>query len=188
MDSNRPTKPETPPPPDEAWRRFTLLDLLILFSGHEAALGLMKWYGWMDVKSYSGILEILSTIFVFFLLGGSIGIPFVLLVQFWSRRRRANFSDGEIHAVVAIVYWLLFCSVVCFTKNPIPLLLLFVVSLTTLIIFTTVMYLSAANLCTRKKTFHCFWLHSYGYFMSWVSSYVFIYWWIRFLLGYSQIV
>ncbi|MCC6125319.1 MAG: hypothetical protein IT426_10180 [Pirellulales bacterium] len=172
MDSNPPTEPKTPPPPDEAWRRFTLLDLLILFSGHEAALGLMKWYGLLDLANASKeiVQHVLALLCIFLLLGGGIAIPFIFLVQFHSRHRNVKISGGEIHAIVAIFYWFIFLVMSRENTNPEVFLLFVLGSIPCFFVFMNGGCLLIVNVISRIKIESCYWLNVYGYFLSLVSA------------------
>jgi len=104
MDSNPPTEPNTPQTPDEAWRRFTILDLLILFCGHVAALVILICVGSAD-DFFNDHLAV-PPLFSFLVLGGGISIPLIFLVQFFALRRRARLSAGEIYAVSNVACWI----------------------------------------------------------------------------------
>lgn len=105
MDQVPAHQPEVSQPPIEAWRQFTLLDLMILFTGHGAAMGFMKWYGAFEpsasvMKNSAGIFLALLLILV---LGGGISVPVLYLVQFYSRGRDAILSYGEVFGIIIIL-------------------------------------------------------------------------------------
>jgi hypothetical protein len=173
MDQKSATQPETPQTPDEAWRRFTLLDLLILFSGHEAALGLMKWYGALDdigrIRSHF-VDQLVPLLIIFLMLGGILSIPWILLVQYYSRHRRTRIAAGEIHAIMNPLYWLFLLPSYLFHMTDFYGLILIIVSVPMglFCFFGGVMFFH--DHFSTKKTVLCYWLSQYGYFLSLVSA------------------
>jgi hypothetical protein len=163
------TQPEMPQSADEVWRRFTLLDLLILFSGHGAALGIMKWYGAFDDLGVLFVEEKLILLGIIFILGGILSLPGILLVQYGPRHRRAKISVGEIHALINLLYWLsvllsnffhaFYISQSTFLGISVPMFLFFC--------YGGVKFFH--NCCSSKDTAPCYWLSQYGYLLSLVS-------------------
>jgi hypothetical protein len=109
MNPNSATTPETP---YEAWRRFTLLDLMILFTGHGAAMGMIKWYELIDYepRGIDGIWILIRGLFLgymFVFVGAIFSVPIIIAVQFLSRKRQMNLAGGEILGVATVIYWML---------------------------------------------------------------------------------
>jgi hypothetical protein len=161
MDQPSAPQSETLQPPDEAWRRLTLLDLMILFSGHEAALGFMKWYGLIDYDppGFNGIwipIRMLLIGYVFIFLGASFSVPIIIAVQFYSRHRRARLAGGEILAVVTVIHWIIaFLVVILFPYGFAGLEVIIGISAIGLLI----LYLNLKSSLYQKP---CLWLSIYG--------------------------
>jgi hypothetical protein len=155
-------------PAEEAWRRFTLLDLLILFSGHEAALGLMKWYGVIDSAQYVWS-RVAVVLFVVLLLGGILSLPALLFVQYVPRRRRSKPSTGEAAAIVTSVFWLF---VVLAFRLHFLMIFWFTLFLAGVPFFVFSGYCGLRffrDFYTTKNDFACFWLSQYGFLLSLLS-------------------
>jgi hypothetical protein len=170
MDSNPATEPETPPPPDEPWRRFTLLDLLILFSGHEAALGLMKWYGAFEDVQWSDI-SIVAYLLVFILLGSIISVPPIIFIQFHSRGRCDDLADGEIFSVFSVIYWSY--VFIGFLFDPRDVFYGFGTICFAIFWFIGIVLL-ILNLLKKSKSSPCPWLSVYGYSLFFIPASLFV--------------
>jgi hypothetical protein len=172
MESPSAAQPETTQTPDEAWRRFTLLDLMILFSGHEAGLGLMKWYGLIGGGEYlfpTALLNAALTIYVFFILGGVLSIPIILLVQFCFRHRKEETKGGEYFAVGYCILWAL---VIIGMRSFGPINMRIPIAATTIIgspafLCGGIMFVKC--IFTTDKKSECKWLGLYGYFLCFIS-------------------
>jgi hypothetical protein len=160
------------PTPDEAWRRFTLLDLLILFSGHEAALGLMKWYGMLDEKKMlagPSVAPIIFPAFLVMVLGGLLSVPIVLLVQFQFRKRRQLPRGGEIYAVGHSLFWTsLFGAWLITPDRPYALVPFVAIYLLCSPIFAYGACRFLVCILLTDKKAPCKWLGLYGYFLSFI--------------------
>jgi hypothetical protein len=166
MDQPSPQTPETPQPPDEAWRRFTLLDLLILFTGHESGLGIMKWSGTLESRLHESLFGIVLLFWLFLMFGSMISIPLIYGVQFLSRRRSIALTPGEQFGVFNIVTW--GATFLCLLSgfNP-PPMLQFIINLAMfLYIFICGIgsIIFVIKLFSSKKKAPCLWLDLYGYF------------------------
>lgn len=166
---------ETPKtlPADEAWRRFTLLDLLILFSGHEAALGLMKWYGLLDLAADSElvILRVLAAFLIFLVFGAAISLPPIYLVQYWPRGRRARLSGGELLGMTVLVAALvgsLSISLRDRLSDSHRQGLSIIGSILLLVCFAAI--LSLNRTFPPRADAVCRWLNVYGYFIATVAA------------------
>jgi hypothetical protein len=177
MDSTSAPQPDTPTTPDELWRRFTLLDLLILFSGHEAALGIMKWYGlivengplYPKPASPTVIL-----VYLFFILGGVLSIPIVLFVQFYFRHRHEDAKGGEYFAVGHCILWVIVLfGIRSFPASDIviPIMATTLVGLP-IFIYGGCLFIKSVFVADKKAP--CKWLGLYGYFLCFTSVVFFI--------------
>jgi hypothetical protein len=178
MDPISATPPETPPTPYEAWRRFTLLDLLILFTGHEAALGLIKWYGLMGGEGplFPSLtpVPILAIVYLFFILGGVLSIPVVLFVQFYFRQRREDAKGGEYFAVGYCILWtIVFINIRSFPMDMITPIFITTFIASPIFIYGGCCFVKCLLKSDRKAG--CKWLGLYGYFLCFVSV-VFLLW------------
>jgi hypothetical protein len=184
-------KPENPSPPDEAWRRFTLLDLLIVFSGHEAALGFLKWFGLLDNLDLGAPHIVNRAAFLLLLtimVGAIISLPLVLFVQFFSRDRYIDISNGELHAIGNAGYWIiLFLAFLLIYEFPLALLFLLpMVGIGSVLMFVFCCYGGfqfVAGFFPRKNHPPCYWLSQYGYFLSFVYAVIFPYFVLAYVAG-----
>jgi hypothetical protein len=178
MDQSPAPQPETLEPPYEAWRQFTLLDLMILFTGHGAAMGFLKWYGWLNLDDIW--LQDSTGIFIhfclFIFLGAVFSIPPVYAIQYLFRKRQGKISGRETFTVCITVYWIAaFIVVLIFPKGcPWKSFLLFgsIIAL---------LFIPLQNMKV-KKTHECPWLCIYG-IVIWCISFLFL----TFLLLLNQI-
>jgi hypothetical protein len=181
MDSILPTRPEIPQTPEEAWRRFTLLDLLILFSGQETALGILKWYGWLNFSDSSQRNSIGITIqfCLFIFLGAIFSIPCVYGIHFLFCHRRVRISGGEIVAVFTTIYWMIaFIIILIFPNGFLGAELLILASAIAFLVVPGSLF----KLISEKDTpVACHWLNIYGIII-WPLSVLFL----TFILLLSQ--
>jgi hypothetical protein len=176
MDQPSAVQPETPQTLYEAWRRFTLLDLLILFTGHEAALGILKWYGLLagsehfyPSDSINTALNVAFIVYLFFILGGVLSIPVILLVQFCFRHRKEETKGGEYYAVGYCILWAI---VIIGLRTFGPIDMQIPVAVTTVVgspVFLCGGILFVKCIFTSDKKAGCKWLGLYGYFLCFVS-------------------
>jgi hypothetical protein len=107
---------ETPQTADEAWRRFTLLDLLVLFTGHEAGLGIMKWCGLLKTN-LNDILDIFYATSLFLLFGSMISLPLIYGIQFLARHRSQGLTFGEVVGIANILIWGMWILTIALASN-----------------------------------------------------------------------
>lgn len=176
MDQPPAPQSETPQPPVEAWRQFTLLDLMILFTGHEIGLGIMKWYGLLDCSenfypstSINTALNVAFIVYLFFILGGVLSIPVVLFVQFCFRHRKEETKGGEYFAVGCCILWAL---VTIGLRSFGPIGMRIPIAATTIISSPVFLYggiMFVKSIFTTDKKAGCKWLGLYGYFLCFTS-------------------
>jgi hypothetical protein len=112
MAQETPSKSAIVATPEEFWRRFTLLDLMILVTGHAIAISFMKCEGLLNISSeekfctldLQGITDLL---FLFLILGGGISIVMILSTQFIVRHRCVKLAGGEINTIITILCWII---------------------------------------------------------------------------------
>jgi hypothetical protein len=172
MDQSEPQSPETPQPPDEAWRRFTLLDLLILFTGHAAAISLMKWYAIFEEDTIRSILIVPMIQLVLFslILGGILSVPMVVFVQFQSRHRQEEIKGGEYYAIGSCIFWVMTLVAEISLFNEILSAPLMVGSLIGFPIFFYGGCLFFMCIFKTDRKAPCKWLGVYGYFLCFLSA------------------
>jgi hypothetical protein len=165
MDQKQAIQPETPQTPYEAWRRFTLLDLLILFSGHEAALGIMRWYRMIGYEESIAPRWIVPLFIAFFSLGAIISIPVILFVQYVFRHRRTRLAGGEILAAFDVVYWMFiwFLTYLLYQNNWYEEQKRVIASILLILISGAVGFIFVGKYCTDYVQGECRWLSYYGY-------------------------
>jgi hypothetical protein len=156
------------------------LDLLILFTGHEAALGIMKWQGTLD--HYLGLTDHFTKFTIdgsfgllccFLTFGGLFSLPCIFFIQFVVRRRHSWLSSGEWCAVVFEVLWLVMLVAYYLgekdtTSKPVGEALAVVLSLACLAIFLlsmAAMPLFLISVLARDEPSPCRWLENYGFFL-----------------------
>jgi hypothetical protein len=179
MDQLSATQFETLQPPDEVWRRFTLLDLMILFTGHGAAMGIWKWNGALESVFSETLVGIFLLILAVLMLGAGISIPLIYLIQFFSRHRRKRLSYGEILGVINILFWgAIYFKLLNFLPTALGFLLIGCILVAC---FAGAIIFFAKLISIRTRNAPCRWLDLYGHFLGIVSVGIAVLWiiWLR---------
>jgi hypothetical protein len=166
MESNATPSSEVNIRPDEIWRRFTLLDLMILITGHGAAMGVLKWQGAFEHLRNWTILTICWYSTTVLLLGAVFSLPLVYAVQYYSRERRERIARGEIVAAILVAYWGLVFLVIRLEPSDYAILFM----LAALSCFVAWLILVAIIMCftdlfLKRNSVLCPWINYYGYFL-----------------------
>jgi uncharacterized membrane protein YidH (DUF202 family) len=168
MDTTPAPQSETPQTANEPWRRFTLLDLMVVFTGHEAGLGIMKWCGLLDgiLNDKNDKYGILLIIALFFVFGSMISFPLIYGVQFLARHRSQRLSLGEIIGIANMAIWGVTFLTILSGFNP-PRSLQMILNCCLLVYFNACSIGSIAflaRLAFPNKNLPCRWLDLYGFF------------------------
>jgi hypothetical protein len=165
MESNATPSSEVNTRPEEIWRRFTLLDLMIRITGHGAAMGVLKWQGAFGQRDWTSLTICWYSTTVL-LLGAVFSLPLVYAVQYYSRERRERLARGEIVAAILVAYWGLVFLVMGLAPNDDSILFI----LTALGWFVAWLILVAIIICftdlfLKRNSVLCPWINYYGYFL-----------------------
>jgi hypothetical protein len=179
MESNATPSSEVNTQPDEIWRRFTLLDLMILITGHGAAMGALKWQevfehlrNWVGFdNSWYGAAVLTSWYCITVLLLGAVfSLPLIFTVQFFFRERHEKIARGEIVAAILVGYWsIIFLYMWLHLNGGWAGLILFIFSFLAALSILVEILMLLGELFLKRKLAPCPWISYYGYFLGVIS-------------------